>query len=128
MLLGFDIGGTKCAVVTAEKTPDGITITAKEKIPTDLNISPGEMIDRLIALADKVCGGKRPESIGISCGGPLDSSRGLILGPPNLPGWDCVPIALQIKTISVCRYICKMMRMPVPWLNGNSAPARVQKT
>ncbi len=97
MLLGFDIGGTKCAVVTAEKTPGGIIITAKEKVLTDLNVSPGEMIDRLIALADKVCGGKQPESIGISCGGPLDSSRGLILGPPNLPGWDCVPIIEQVK-------------------------------
>ena len=97
MLLGFDIGGTKCAVVTAEKNKDGITITAKEKVPTDLNISPAEMIDRLITLADKVCGGERPEAIGISCGGPLDSDKGLILGPPNLPGWDCVPIVEQIK-------------------------------
>ena len=31
-------------------------------------------------------------SIGISCGGPLDSKKGLILSPPNLPGWDNVPI------------------------------------
>jgi glucokinase len=31
-------------------------------------------------------------SIGISCGGPLDSKKGLILSPPNLPGWDNVSI------------------------------------
>ncbi len=97
MLLGFDIGGTKCAVVTAENVAGNIRITAKEKMPTDLNVSPAEMIDRLIMLADKLCGGKRPESIGISCGGPLDSEKGLILGPPNLPGWDCVPIVEQIR-------------------------------
>ena len=30
--------------------------------------------------------------IGISCGGPLDSRNGIILSPPNLPGWDNVPI------------------------------------
>ena len=41
-------------------------------------------------------GGLSPEplslvSIGISCGGPLDSQRGVILSPPNLPGWDDVP-------------------------------------
>lgn len=30
--------------------------------------------------------------IGISCGGPLDSRRGVILSPPNLPGWDEVPV------------------------------------
>ena len=32
------------------------------------------------------------ESIGISCGGPLDNISGVILSPPNLPGWDCVKI------------------------------------
>jgi len=30
--------------------------------------------------------------IGISCGGPLDSKKGMIYSPPNLPGWDSVPI------------------------------------
>jgi glucokinase len=30
--------------------------------------------------------------IGISCGGPLDSKKGVIYSPPNLPGWDSVPI------------------------------------
>lgn len=97
MILGFDIGGTKCAVVTAELNQDEIKITAKEKIATDLNIEPGEMIERLIALADKICGGEKPECIGISCGGPLDSKKGVILGPPNLIGWNYVPIVEQIK-------------------------------
>ena len=91
MVLGFDIGGTKCAAVTADVSGDNITVTAKEKIPTDLKIKPEEMLDRLIALADKLCAGEVPERIGISCGGPLDSKRGLILSPPNLPGWDNVP-------------------------------------
>src|SRR5690606_15592063 len=31
-------------------------------------------------------------AIGISCGGPLDSRRGVILSPPNLPGWDRIPV------------------------------------
>jgi glucokinase len=31
-------------------------------------------------------------SIGISCGGPLDSVNGVIMSPPNLPGWDDVHI------------------------------------
>ena len=91
MVLGFDIGGTKCAAVTADVSGDNITVTAKEKIPTDLKIKPEEMLDRLIALADKLCAGEVPERIGISCGGPLDSKRGLILSPPNLKGWDNVP-------------------------------------
>jgi glucokinase len=31
-------------------------------------------------------------AIGIGCGGPLDRQRGLILSPPNLPGWDKFPV------------------------------------
>ena len=36
-------------------------------------------------------------SLGVSCGGPLDSRRGVILGPPNLPGWDEVPITTMLR-------------------------------
>ncbi|MBR6510141.1 MAG: ROK family protein [Clostridia bacterium] len=97
MLLGFDIGGTKCAVVTAEYKEGQIKLSKKEKIETDLKIEPSKMIDKLIALADKILDGKKPERIGISCGGPLDSSKGVILGPPNLVGWNYVPIVDQIK-------------------------------
>ena len=97
MILGFDIGGTKCAVVTAKVKEGEIEILSKEKIATDLKIAPSEMIDRLIELADKLCGGEKPERIGISCGGPLDSKKGVILGPPNLIGWNYVPIVDQIK-------------------------------
>lgn len=91
MLLGFDIGGTKCAVITADVCGETITVTRKEKIPTDLSVTPEEMLDRLAALAEGMLT-ERPEAIGVSCGGPLDSARGVILGPPNLPGWDHVEI------------------------------------
>ncbi|MEA1910910.1 MAG: ROK family protein, partial [Spirochaetota bacterium] len=36
-------------------------------------------------------------SIGISCGGPLNSKKGVILSPPNLPGWDNIPIVSRLK-------------------------------
>mgnify|MGYP000930039235 FL=1 len=36
-------------------------------------------------------------SIGISCGGPLDGTRGLILSPPNLPGWDEFPVVQLVQ-------------------------------
>lgn len=94
-ILGFDIGGTKCAVITAQWDDNNITILQKEKIPTDLLIFPEEMVKKLISLADNILE-KKPDAIGISCGGPLDSRRGVILGPPNLPGWDNVEIVKQI--------------------------------
>ncbi len=96
LILGFDIGGTKCAVLTAEYCDGNIKILKKEKCPTDKTISPYEMIDRLIALADGILE-EKPQAIGISCGGPLDSKRGVIMNPPNLVGWDNIEIVDRIK-------------------------------
>jgi glucokinase len=36
------------------------------------------------------------EAVGVSCGGPLDSRAGLVQSPPNLPGWDDVPITRRL--------------------------------
>lgn len=90
-ILGFDIGGTKCAVITAQWDGSSVTMLKKEKRPTDLSVSPEEMVQKLINAADGLLT-QKPDAIGISCGGPLDSRRGIILNPPNLPGWDQVPI------------------------------------
>ena len=95
-ILGFDIGGTKCAVMTAEYENGDIKLLKKEKCPTDRSITPTEMIDRLIEMADSIID-KKPEAIGISCGGPLDSKKGVIMNPPNLPGWDNIHIVEQIE-------------------------------
>ena len=95
-VLGFDIGGTKCAVVTALWDGKEITLLKKEKCPTDRGLTPTEMIDKLILMADAILDGK-PDAVGISCGGPLDSKKGVIMSPPNLPGWDNVEIVKQIE-------------------------------
>ncbi|MBO4467825.1 MAG: ROK family protein [Clostridia bacterium] len=92
MLLGFDIGGTKCAVITAEVKNETINIINKEKLPTDLSVSPETMIGRLMKTADKLIENNVVTSVGISCGGPLDSKRGIIISPPNLIGWENVAI------------------------------------
>ena len=95
-ILGFDIGGTKCAVTTARWNGSNITMLKKEKCSTDFSVSPEEMIKKLIAMADSILENK-PDAIGISCGGPLDSNQGIIMSPPNLPGWDHVTIVEQIE-------------------------------
>lgn len=95
-ILGFDIGGTKCAVVTAKWDNNDIRILKKEKCPTDHSVSPEKMIEKLIAMADGILE-STPDAIGISCGGPLDSERGVIMSPPNLPGWDDVHIVEKLE-------------------------------
>ena len=95
-ILGFDIGGTKCAVITANWDGKEIELLKKEKCPTDRSLTPTEMIDKLIEMADGILD-RKPEAIGISCGGPLDSKKGVIMSPPNLPGWDNVEIVKLIE-------------------------------
>jgi len=95
-ILGLDIGGTKCAVSTARWDGRRIELLEKASCPTDLTIAPEAMLDRLMDLADSVLT-QQPDKIGISCGGPLDSEKGLILGPPNLPGWEHVAIVRQVQ-------------------------------
>ena len=97
MILGFDIGGTKCAVVTATSENGEINIVDKKTIPTDLFISPKAMIEKLIDIADKMVENQEVSSIGISCGGPLSSKLGIIMSPPNLVGWDDVHIVDIMK-------------------------------
>ena len=91
-VLGFDIGGTKSAVLTAKTDGETVSFADRRAIPTDLSISPEEMLERLFSMADAMLGSEKPDCIGISCGGPLDSKKGVILSPPNLPGWDEVHI------------------------------------
>ncbi len=101
MLLGFDIGGTKSAVSLGKETvdKDEIQILSKEIIAT--SGTPETMLQKLFSAAERLLQQipitrKEISGIGISCGGPLSSKKGLILSPPNLPGWDNIPI------VSIC--------------------------
>lgn len=89
-MIGFDIGGTKCAVCVGEERNGEPIILDKRIIPMDLTVSPYEMIDRMCGLLDEMT--DQVDVIGISCGGPLDSKKGVIMSPPHLIGWDNVRI------------------------------------
>ena len=89
MNIGLDIGGTKCAISTGDCRDGSIEIRSREEFPT-AGLSWRQVLEefaRRISLLGEASG-----AIGISCGGPLDSRRGVIMSPPNLPGWDDVPV------------------------------------
>ena len=83
MYIGIDIGGTKCAVIKAKESMD---IVCKKVFATT---GPEETLQRIINIVNEMMPAK---AIGISCGGPLDEEGGIILSPPNLPGWDNIKI------------------------------------
>lgn len=92
-ILGFDIGGTKCAVVAGRASRDAIDILDRVQFETRTELGPEHALNELERFAREFVDKHGAiEAIGISCGGPLDSKRGIIMSPPNLPGWDDIHI------------------------------------
>lgn len=99
-LLGVDIGGTKCAVTIGKYKGDisgEMVILDKISINTEVSQGFNYTMNRIIEAIYKITKTNKLEKadiggIGVSCGGPLDSKRGIIMSPPNLLGWDNVPI------------------------------------
>ncbi len=90
-LLGLDIGGTKTAVCVGTMVGE---VLAREQFATE---SPQITLERCVTVARALMQklGEPWEHLaaaGISCGGPLNSSEGMVYSPPNLPGWDAVPV------------------------------------
>lgn len=95
--LGIDIGGTKCAVIAGT---DEMEILRKKTFPTETEKGPdhtiGLLLDKSAEIVDEL-GNAGLRAVGISCGGPLDSKEGIVQSPPNLPGWDNIPIVEFFK-------------------------------
>ena len=90
--LGFDIGGTKCSIVLGDQD---FNVHEKIVFATQTGRGYQEIINEFKKHTYDLFGKYEKGNlakIGISCGGPLDSEKGIIYSPPNLPGWDSVPI------------------------------------
>jgi len=98
-LLGIDIGGTKCAVIYGIDTDGVLEIVDKVRFDTtDRDRTITAILEEVKAMADRhSLDGTNTRAIGISCGGPLDSVTGTVMSPPNLPGWDNIPIVKMVE-------------------------------
>jgi glucokinase len=97
-LLGIDIGGTKTAVCLGNNR--GEILFSKRMS------SAGESVEayrrQLIELCHHVLeqAHMQPaalDAIGISAPGPMDCRRGVLIAPPNNPGWKDVPIVALVQ-------------------------------
>ena len=104
---GIDIGGTKIALAVADLEGHFIEQT---RFPTRLEEGPHRIIETALSELERTGAGLA--SVGVACAGPLDRERGLILSPPNLPGWDEFPIVKLVEE-----------RLGVPVLLDNDANA-----
>lgn len=99
--VGVDIGGTKCAVLLGDShTPRSSTdrlLLDKIEFPTQVEKGPDYAINHICSAIDAILSRNKVNlqqviAIGISSGGPLDPVNGIIQSPPNLHGWNNIPI------------------------------------
>jgi glucokinase len=106
-VLGIDIGGTKTGVIAGQSNGHALSVTRRGSFATEpASRSWQEAVREICSLARQILdadGAARAlAAAGVSCGGPLDSRRGLVLSPPNLPGWDRVPIVEELSRALGC--------------------------
>lgn len=92
--IGVDLGGTniKAGMVTEEAK-----VIVKTSIPTEREGGPDHVLGRICQAIENVRkrSGLSKESIGgatVGAPGTLDTKSGMVLYPPNLPGWRNVPL------------------------------------
>jgi glucokinase len=99
LLLGIDIGGTKLALSLGDENGK---ILQRFRRPTDPSGRPEDDIARMADDARRLLGEvgvarEEVTAIGISAPGPVDVERGLLIDPPNLPGWGTVPVVSLVE-------------------------------
>lgn len=110
LYLGVDIGGTKIGVCVGDAEAN---ILERTRLPTAQFPSADAVLSEVVRVASQF--GLRPVAgVGVSCAGPLDAERGVVLSPPNLPGWTEVP---------VCRILQEHLGKPVRLENDANAAA-----
>src|SRR5689334_18280681 len=93
LVVGVDLGGThiRSAVLEGSKLHSRVSLRTGEN-PTPDRLLPRvygaiqQALDEAGKTLDQIAG------IGVATPGPLNNRTGVIYSPPNLPGWDNVPL------------------------------------
>lgn len=113
-ILGIDIGGTKTSICIGDCAGK---ILCQDRLPTRPERGPELVLNDIAAMAKtllKQCNLAAPDAIGIGAPGPVNVRAGLLLSPPNMPGWDRVPLT---------EYFTNAFRAPVFMNNDANAAA-----
>lgn len=95
--IGVDLGGTKIRVALMDETG---RLMQDEERPTLAKRGPRPIISDIVAMVMKARSGVTEGElvgVGVGCPGPLNPKAGIVLSPPNLPGWDNVPLRQELS-------------------------------
>ncbi|MBM7603969.1 glucokinase [Metabacillus crassostreae] len=87
--LGIDLGGTNVRVGLVDEKGTILEIIQE---PTEAEKGHIHTINKMKQMIESLVKGNKVKGIGIGAPGPLDIKNGVILSPPNLPGWDEIPL------------------------------------
>lgn len=98
-VIGIDLGGTK--ISTGLVRNDG-KIIARDYQQTRAAEGQAAVIERVLdgarrVIAQAEIGRSQAAAVGIGAPGPLDIAAGVVVAPPNLPGWERVPLKQLIE-------------------------------
>jgi glucokinase len=90
-VLALDIGGTKLAAGVVDSAG---AVHSFHAAPSEPERGPDDGLERLFELGRRATAdaGLALGAVGIGCGGPLNTERGVLLAPLHLPGWRDVPV------------------------------------
>ncbi len=99
LFIGIDLGGTK--IGTGLVRSDG-KIIARDYQLTRAAEGERAVVGRMLDGARRVMAqagvdGTQVAAVGIGAPGPLDIRAGVVVAPPNLPGWERVPLKRLIE-------------------------------
>lgn len=99
LVIGIDLGGTKIATALVDDAGAILSYDYRETLSEE---GPEAVVKRMVDAARVVTAqaGMEPAqvlAVGVGSPGPLDIETGVVLAPPNLPGWDDVPLTQPIE-------------------------------
>ncbi|MDF2673540.1 MAG: hypothetical protein K0R09_1805 [Clostridiales bacterium] len=98
-VIGVDLGGTKINTGIIDESGK---VILSIKVPTLAKEGPYPVIERIKkSIYDVLIEANMKlediKGIGIISPGPIDSEKGLVVNPSNLPGWDHIPIVKLLR-------------------------------
>lgn len=98
-VIGMDLGGTKILAAIVDKSGH---IVAEVKSKTRAEKGPDAVIERIAETARQAAKKAKlawadVRGLGIGAPGPVDPERGVVYNPPNLPGWDKIPLGPHLS-------------------------------
>ncbi|MCR4291023.1 MAG: ROK family protein [Candidatus Scalindua sp.] len=115
-VLAADVGGTNTRMAVVSENGDIVTLLKKSTHCKDGMV---EMVKFIVSFAEETIGKSKLSKeeicgMGIGFPGPLNAETGTIYNPPNLNGWDNVPLRVILE---------KELKVPVAIENDANAAA-----